>query len=301
MKPANIVETAEGYKLIDFGIASSRTAFPAAPSWAPSDDPDCTGRVAALQSGTLGYVDPVTIATGAPASPESDLYALGVTLFECLTGRLPAGMRGDSFDARVLDGRAASPPVASLAKDTPAALATIVDRMVCPKRTFRFGSAEDVAAALERLRAGGRVRARVVPVLSAAAPIFAIVSGIGTWAAYERALRAEAAAAQRMHVAVAPEKLPEVALPRGVPAPPMEVRPAEPRAATVKEPGAGTARKPRGATPRPVPTAPPPTSTSVPAKPTEPPAEEAQLHAPPPPAPPASGRGALPLAPARDW
>jgi len=303
VKPANIVETASGYKLIDFGIASARTAFPMASSWAPSDDPDCTGRVAELQSGTLGYVDPVTIATGAPASSESDLYALGVTLFECLTGRLPSGVRGEALDPRILDGRAASPPVGALAKEAPAALATIVDRMVRPERTFRYGSAEEVLAALERLHASPTARAWFVPVLAAAAPVIAIVSGIGTWAVYERALRAEAAAPQRAPTTEAPERQHEPAPPRVVTAPPPEVRPASQRAAVVvDEPGAGKARTSRGATPRLVPKSYASTASVVaPAKPPDPPHSSAPPPAPQPPAPLSSGRGSLPLAPARDW
>ncbi len=291
VKPANVVETPEGYKLIDFGISSARTSLPAAEAWAPSADPDNTGRVAALQSGTLGYVDPVTIATGAPASLESDLYALGVTLFECLAGRLPAGPRGVEFDTRILDGRALPPPITKLAKDTPPALAALVDRMVRPDRSFRYRSAEEVGAALERLRGSPRVRARFVSVLAAVAPMVAIASGFGTWALYQRALRAEAVALRGAR-SVEPEARPEVSTQRAVLPSRLEPRPPEPRAEVkTEEPAAGRARRTRSATSRTLPSAPQPL---VPEKLEPVPAEES----PPPPPPP---RGNLPLAPARDW
>lgn len=152
VKPANIMETDQGYKLVDFGISLTATVFPDM-TWAPSSDPDCTGRVAALQSGTLGYVDPVMIAAGAPASPSSDLYALGATLFECLTGQLPASVDRKTFDENILDGRRSPPLVSNCAKNIPPELAAIVDKLISPDRLQRYSSAYDVIRAFERLRA----------------------------------------------------------------------------------------------------------------------------------------------------
>lgn len=194
VKPANIIETAEGYKLIDFGIASANTHFSEAAAWTPSNDPDSTGRIAALQSGTLGYVDPATIATGAPASPESDLYALGATLYECVTGRLPAGNRVMALDERILDGRETPRSVGQFAETMPAALVTVIDRMVHPDRICRYGSADEVMATLQGLRGRSQARAaRPYLLIAAITSILAIVSGIGMWVVYQRALRAEAA------------------------------------------------------------------------------------------------------------
>jgi serine/threonine protein kinase len=151
IKPANIMETDQGYKLVDFGISLTATVFPDM-TWAPSSDPDCTGRVAALQSGTLGYVDPVMIAVGAPASPMSDLYALGATLFECLTGQLPASCDRKTFDEHILDGRKPPPPISIRATHAPSELAAIIDKLVSPDRSQRYSSAQEVFRALERVR-----------------------------------------------------------------------------------------------------------------------------------------------------
>lgn len=184
VKPANIMETASGYKLVDFGIASAAATFSETGTWIPSNDPECTGRVAALQSGTLGYVDPVTIATGAPASPESDLYALGATLYECLTGYLPAASDVKTLDERILDGRLPPSPVAKHIEDISEALAEIIDRMVSPDRTRRFASADELARSLERLRNSPPARRKrsMKPNLMAAGTV-AIIGAllVGAW------------------------------------------------------------------------------------------------------------------------
>ncbi|MEU4718310.1 protein kinase [Nonomuraea dietziae] len=68
--PANVLLTSDGAKLLDFGIAA-----PAGSSYEEL-------------SGTPPYVAPERLA-GVPADPAVDVYALGVVLFEMLTGRLP--------------------------------------------------------------------------------------------------------------------------------------------------------------------------------------------------------------------
>ncbi|OJF13153.1 serine/threonine-protein kinase [Couchioplanes caeruleus] len=74
VKPANIMLTPSGAKVLDFGIAAS-TGTP---------DPDPDGPV----MGTPAYVAPERF-EGLPATPASDMYSLGVLLYHCLSGRLP--------------------------------------------------------------------------------------------------------------------------------------------------------------------------------------------------------------------
>lgn len=180
VKPSNIIDAGGTYKLIDFGIASSRQ--PARPSGAPrrilaanlpvdaftADMTTFSGLVRLadgsappdnadlLPPGTPGYIDPVCVATAVPATPSSDLYALGVTLFECLTGKLPsviAASAGGGMSAEVLDGRAEAPSVAEHAPDLPPALAALVDSLLSPRREKRPASAESIVLRLERIRA----------------------------------------------------------------------------------------------------------------------------------------------------
>src|SRR5215212_2132161 len=76
VKPHNVLLTDTGYaKVTDFGIAKAATAT-------------TTTSSSGLVLGTAGYISPEQ-ATGKPVDPRSDLYSLGVVLYEMLTGTLP--------------------------------------------------------------------------------------------------------------------------------------------------------------------------------------------------------------------
>ena len=74
IKPANVMLTPSGAKVLDFGIAASTGA----------PDPDPEGPV----MGTPAYVSPERF-EGSPAGPATDMFALGVLLYNTLSGRLP--------------------------------------------------------------------------------------------------------------------------------------------------------------------------------------------------------------------
>jgi serine/threonine-protein kinase len=74
IKPANVVLTAVGAKIVDFGIAVS------------ANTPDTEGDDPVL--GTLRYAAPERL-LGTPVGPAADVYALGLVLYRCLTGDLP--------------------------------------------------------------------------------------------------------------------------------------------------------------------------------------------------------------------
>ena len=147
VKPSNIVESSGGYKLIDFGIAGVDAGDDAG---AALDAAESTQRVA-VQVGTPGYIDPECIVERTSAEPASDLYALGATLFVCLTGRLPAS-DGERLRASVLEGREPAPRLPELAPSVPAPLAELVDALLAPERADRPASAEWVAIRLEQIR-----------------------------------------------------------------------------------------------------------------------------------------------------
>ncbi|WFE40069.1 serine/threonine-protein kinase [Micromonospora sp. WMMD998] len=74
VKPANVILTPSGVKVLDFGIAT--------PAGAPDHTPE------GIVVGTPAYLAPEQL-DRQPATPAADMYALGVLLYYCLTGRLP--------------------------------------------------------------------------------------------------------------------------------------------------------------------------------------------------------------------
>lgn len=129
VKPANIqiVPGAEHVKLVDFGIAKAQDSALSLTS------PD-------LIVGTPAYVSPERILTSDPALPSSDLYSLGVVMFECLTGERP-------FESPVVStlltriARERAPKLYSRRPDLPLELCSAVDRLLVREPERRTPSA----------------------------------------------------------------------------------------------------------------------------------------------------------------
>lgn len=163
IKPDNIVEAQGSYKLIDFGIAALGATQ--SPSWDGSEistQANSSGDTAYTQhgpSGTLGYIDPEGL-RGAPPSPASDLYALGATLYACLTGYPPAARSASlgekcSFDPAVLDGTKPPPRLKASSRGIPEELAQLIRAMIAPNRVDRPPSAARVVEILRAIAGRG--------------------------------------------------------------------------------------------------------------------------------------------------
>jgi eukaryotic-like serine/threonine-protein kinase len=134
VKPQNILISAEGgAKITDFGIARTLT----------EEGLTMAGRVL----GTTDYVSPEQ-ALGQPVTGQSDLYSLGVVLYEMLTGEVP--FRGDTPVAVAMRHvREQVPDVQHLRPDVSAATALVVDRAVAKDLDDRYVDAADMVADLE--------------------------------------------------------------------------------------------------------------------------------------------------------
>jgi eukaryotic-like serine/threonine-protein kinase len=126
LKPANILMTANGAKLLDFGLARLV---------APSDE---TQTLTETLAGTPAYMSPEQI-EGKTLDARSDIFSFGSVLYEMLSGRRP-------FDG-----------LAAVLRDEPTPLnssaASIVARCLAKRPSERFQSIAEVRAALEEISA----------------------------------------------------------------------------------------------------------------------------------------------------
>jgi tRNA A-37 threonylcarbamoyl transferase component Bud32 len=155
VKPQNILISAEGgAKITDFGIARTLT----------EEGLTMAGRVL----GTTDYVSPEQ-ALGHPVTGQSDLYSLGIVLYEMLTGEVP--FHGDSPVAVAMKHvREQIPDVQLKRPHLSAATAAVIDRATAKDLARRYPDAATMAAALEEVLAleasrSGQVTGEVTTVL----------------------------------------------------------------------------------------------------------------------------------------
>jgi serine/threonine protein kinase len=145
LKPENVLLDDRGNaKLADFGLTR-----------VIETDPSKGMPQVFLGTGAMGYLPPELLAKTSAAGPESDVYSLGIVLYEMLTGMLP-GRR--------------SPLPSSVNRDVPQRLDPIFDRMTTDRREERYAS---VGAVLDDFYAAfpdRRFLKRGDLLLSAAAP-----------------------------------------------------------------------------------------------------------------------------------
>jgi len=136
IKPGNLMLTTRGQvKIADFGIALATTDI--------SKKLTSTGEFV----GTPGYLSP-EVCLGKPIDQRSDIFSLGIVLFEMLSGRIPFG--DESPLGLMLEVvKAEIPDIQQLNDQVDAATAAILTRMVAKEPAQRFQSCHDLVAALE--------------------------------------------------------------------------------------------------------------------------------------------------------
>ncbi|HET7697610.1 MAG TPA: protein kinase [Vicinamibacterales bacterium] len=183
LKPANMMVGPDGHlRILDFGLATI-------------DDPrgldETASRLTAVgtTAGTVAYMSPEQ-ARGEPIDQRTDIWALGVSLYELLTGRRPfdGGNPFATMQAVLTDTPV---PVHTLRPDTPSVLAEIVDLALEKDRARRSLTAREIHGRIVDWQAaqsdGARVRALPIPrrwraaIGGAIAVLMIAAAGVGWW------------------------------------------------------------------------------------------------------------------------
>jgi len=186
LKAANVVVTGEGRaKVLDFGLAQR----------VPIAGADATDAATLSQSGSIAgtppYLSPEVL-RGEPADARSDIWALGILLYQMASGGMPfRGETGPALSAAILKD-----PAPPLPARVPAGLRSVIARCLEKDPARRYRNAGEVRAALETLRSdleapvasraegGGRWGPRVVVLLVIVAAL------VGSWLALRQPWRA---------------------------------------------------------------------------------------------------------------
>ena len=130
LKPANVLIDDDGFvRITDFGIAIPRT-----------------GGKRHMLTGTPGYMAPEQRTTGTELSERTDVYSLGLVLYELLTGRHALGRSAET---------SVPPPPSSLVPDVDPQLERVIMRALSLDPLARPASAVELAASLPHISHGG--------------------------------------------------------------------------------------------------------------------------------------------------
>jgi serine/threonine protein kinase len=149
LKPSNLLVTAERQvKLLDFGIAKMID---------PGQPGGVTQVVRAL---TPEYASPEHL-RGEPVTTATDVYSLGVVLYELLTGTRPFHLEGKTVGEVIAQaGHGIAEPPSAIRRELGGELDAIVLKAMRAEAAERYGSAAEMAADIDNYLAGRPVKAR---------------------------------------------------------------------------------------------------------------------------------------------
>ncbi len=148
LKPGNVMITKSGAKLLDFGLAKAGVAV---------DLEGATQQQPLTREGTIlgtfQYMSPEQL-EGVEADPRADIFALGVVLYEMLTGkRAFEGKTKTSLIASIVSGEPS--PVSQIQPLTPPALEHVLNKCLRKDPDDRWQSAHDIAEELRWISEAG--------------------------------------------------------------------------------------------------------------------------------------------------